>query len=77
MSDKPWRMPDWPAPSAFPPCGYCGARYEAHEEVCEFTGIRSHRINAPGMPQHGRVHPFSPVAPDMPKDGSEEGRSYG
>lgn len=50
--------------SAFPPCGYCGASYEAHEEVCEYGGIRGHRINRPDQPQHGMYHAFSPMPPD-------------
>lgn len=51
-------------PSAFPPCGYCGASYEAHEEVLEYGDIRGHRINRPDQPQHGMYHSFSPMPPN-------------
>lgn len=72
--ERLWRRRDWYGrTSEFPPCAFCGAPYEAHELVGP-TGIREHRIDAPGMPQHGQVHPFSPMPPDTPLN-DEQGAS--
>lgn len=47
-------------------CVYCGASYLAHE-IDAGNGLRAHRIDHPGRPQHGQVHFYLPNTPEVHK----------